>query len=230
MFSLIKLLIKNPGTLWLKWLIDRSVLQWRFGKCNLDIKYMAKAKNVAFGRCNTLYEYSSVSNSSIGDGTYIGPNSKVSNTKIGNFCSIGPEVVIGCGRHSIDEFISSHPSFYSTAGQAGFSFVDRDCFDEYLPIWIGDDVWIGLRSIILDGVKIGSGAIVAAGSVVTKDVEEYSIVGGVPAKKIRMRFSEDVVQSLQINPWYRDDFCQIATMPKRTIDWLRNAKDSDGSN
>ena len=66
--------------------------------------------------------------------------------------------------------------------------------DVLKPTYIGDDVWIGKHSVIMTGVKIGNGAIVAAGSVVTKDVEPYTIVGGVPAKFIKMRFTDEEIK------------------------------------
>jgi serine acetyltransferase len=75
-------------------------------------------------------------------------------------------------------------------------------FDEKKPIHIGHDVWIGARVFIRDGVKIGNGAVVAAGSVVVKDVPDYAIVGGVPAKIIRYRFSEEMIAELLNLKWW----------------------------
>lgn len=204
----------------MKWMFNSVMLRWRLRNNNLSIRYMATAINVEFGKFNTIYENSFIANSSLGDGTYVGVDSRIINSTIGYFCSIGPEVVIGCGRHAVNEFVSSHPSFYSTANQAGFSFANKNEYTEYLPISIGDDVWIGLRVIILDGVKIGTGAIIAAGSVVTNDVEEYSIVGGVPAKVIRRRFSDEVISLLKKHPWHRKSFSEIRDMPKTTSEWL----------
>ena len=70
------------------------------------------------------------------------------------------------------------------------------------PVTIGNDVWIGANVIILSGVSIGDGAIIAAGAVVTKDVEDYSIVGGVPAKLIKYRFSKEQIHRLQKIKWW----------------------------
>lgn len=69
-------------------------------------------------------------------------------------------------------------------------------------IVIGNDVWIGYKAIILAGVKIGDGAIIDTGTLVTKDVPAYSIIGGVPAKIIRMRFAEDIINELKILEWW----------------------------
>lgn len=71
-----------------------------------------------------------------------------------------------------------------------------------LPIFIGNDVWIGAYAVILPGVTIGDGAVIAAGAVVTKDVEDYSIVGGVPAKHIKYRFSKNVIEELKEIQWW----------------------------
>lgn len=80
-------------------------------------------------------------------------------------------------------------------------------FDESSPKnIIGNDVWIGARAMILSGVKIGDGAVIAAGAVVTKDVEPYTIVGGVPAKPIRKRFTDEQIDALiKLKWWDKDD-------------------------
>ena len=88
--------------------------------------------------------------------------------------------------------------------------VDTDLdFDEYENIIVGNDVWIGARAIIMDGVKINNGAIVAANSVVTKDVPAYAIVGGVPAKILKYRFNEKKIETLLNTEWWDDDLQTI---------------------
>lgn len=85
----------------------------------------------------------------------------------------------------------------------GISLVENDTFiNEYSPITIGNDVWIGARVIIMDGVNIGDGAIIAAGAVVTKDVEPYTIVGGVPAKTIRKRTDASSYEKYIKSHWW----------------------------
>jgi acetyltransferase-like isoleucine patch superfamily enzyme len=75
-------------------------------------------------------------------------------------------------------------------------------FQEYKPIEIGNDVWIGARVTVVDGVKIGTGSIIASGAVVTKDVPSYAIVAGVPAKVIRYRLPENDIVFLQQSEWW----------------------------
>lgn len=138
------------------------------------------------GHCHIL-ENCYILNSTIGDYTYISRNALVQNTTIGRYCSISHDFICGLGTHPTDRF-STSPLFYKKNNTFGISLVENDTFiNEYSPITIGNDVWIGARVIIMDGVNIGDGAIIAAGAVVTKDVEPYTIVGGVPAKTIRKR-------------------------------------------
>lgn len=141
----------------------------------------------------------------VGRFTSIGSDSSYVNCRIGSFCSFGPQVLAGLGRHPTD-YVSTSAAFYSPNNNGcRISFVDKSLFEESLPIVIGSDVWLGARTIIIDGVTIGHGAIVAAGAVVTKDVQPYTIVGGVPAKVIRKRFADTIIEDLlEIRWWQRD--------------------------
>lgn len=176
----------------------------------------SSAPGTSFEGKNRLNKGANVSYSLIGLGTYISGSSKLRNVHVGRFCSIGRNVETGFGIHPTS-FLSTHPAFYSTRKQAGFTFVDTDLFEEHkyvdfenrYYVSIGNDVWIGNDVKILDGVKVGDGAIIALGSVVTKDVLPYSIVGGVPAKTIRMRFDDLTVLKLLDMKWWNLDQLEL---------------------
>ncbi len=127
---------------------------------------------------------------------------KLKNTTFGAFCSVGPESIIGgLGKHPT-HFISTHPSFYSNLDQAGLTFTNQSRYAEFSQTTIENDVWIGTRAIVLDGIKIGNGAIIAAGAIVTKDVDPYAIVGGVPARLIKYRFLPETIDFLNRWEWW----------------------------
>ncbi|HNX04936.1 MAG TPA: CatB-related O-acetyltransferase [Opitutales bacterium] len=154
-----------------------------------------------------------ISSSFVGCGTYLVEGCSLRNVRIGRFCSIADNVRCGLGTHPSHTFVSSHPAFFSTNGQAGFTFAAENRFDE-LPrvpgsgyvVEIGNDVWIGSGVRILDGVRIGDGAIIGAGAVVTHDVEPYSINVGIPSRKVRMRFTPEQVDFLLGFQWWNRDF------------------------
>lgn len=126
--------------------------------------------------------------------------------KVGAFCSIGAEVkFLVRAQHPI-QTASSYPMQTMARG--------HDELSSRGPITIGNDVWIGIRSIIQSGVTIGDGAVVAAGAVVTKDVPPYAIVGGCPAKFIRWRFDIETIRKLQEIRWWEWDERDIAEKRK----------------
>ena len=160
---------------------------------------------------NKIGKNTGVVNSKIGNYTYIGDNSSINNTIIGSYCSIAGLVKSGLGNHPVN-FVSTSPLFYSQSKHLKITLADKSFFNECKSekSEIGCDVWIGENVIVMDGIKIGNGAIVAAGSVVTKDVPDYAIVGGVPAKIIKFRFTEDIIKYLQTLKWWEKD-----------IEWLK---------
>lgn len=138
----------------------------------------------------------------IGRYTYGITNTTVENPNliesIGAYCSINKHAKIGTlGNHSL-ETVTTFPFKYIT----GMVFEDEFEDKTNKKIEIGNDVWIGTNAIILPGVKIGDGAVIGAGAVVTKDVPPYAIVGGVPAKLIRYRFEHNIIQSLLEIKWW----------------------------
>ena len=130
---------------------------------------------------------------SVGQGTYGGLNVLTYDEKtrlaIGHYCSIGPGVAfIPSADHYLNH-ISTYPFLVKTLGK-DFEGVSKG------DIIIDDDVWIGYGATILSGVHIGQGAVIAAGAVVTKDVPPYAVVAGVPAKVIKYRFRQEVIDYL----------------------------------
>ena len=184
--------------------------------------------NNNFGGANIVYEDAIVSNSRIGYGTYIGGGCKLDKVEIGKYCSFGENIKVISAAHPSDTIASTHPAFYSTRAQAGFTYAKKDIFDEYklvkegTAVVIGNDVFIGDEALILGGVTIGHGAIIGAGAVVTKDVAPYEIVGGVPAKKIGSRFDDATIEKLLELKWWdkpeswlrehADDFADAAKL------------------
>ena len=116
--------------------------------------------------------------------------------RIGKFCSIADGVRFVFGGHRLDT-ISTFPFRAICFGDAPHA--DATSHGEII---VGHDVWIGVNAVILSGVTIGNGAVVAAGAVVTKDVPAYAVVGGVPAKLIKMRFEPDQVAALEKIQWW----------------------------
>lgn len=159
----------------------------------------------------------SVFRGEMGLGSYIANDSNVIG-RIGRFSSIGSGCFSILGRHPMTKpFVSTSPLFYSLSQK--YTFAKKQLFEENIwtddklkyEIEIGSDCWIGFGVRFVSGVKIGDGAVVLAGALVTKDVPPYAIVGGVPAKIIKFRFNQNEIDLLLSRKWWEND-----------IDWLRN--------
>jgi len=115
------------------------------------------------------------------------------------------------GPHPIHYF-STSPVFYSKSRK----YVKEEIFDEYEYSGytvIENDVWIGVNVVVLAGVKVGNGAVIASGATVTKDVPAYAIVGGVPAKIIKYRFDEGTISKLLDSKWWESDVQKLVKRP-----------------
>lgn len=143
-----------------------------------------------FGKV-TIGKYSSI----CGPATRI--CSGVNSVTIGAYCSIASNVIVQEYYHN--------PNRASTYGVLSTIFNDKNPPGQKISkgaIVIEDDVWIGSNAVVLSGVKIGRGAVIGAGAVVTKDVESYTIVGGNPARVIRKRFSSETIDELEASGWW----------------------------
>lgn len=155
-----------------------------------------------FDKTSALRKFSKSYNVRIGRYSSIGVSCKLLNVVIGNFTVIARNCDIGLGVHPTDT-LTSHSIFYkSKPWKAHLEWKKKMEFGEGKVTHIGNDVWIGAKSTVMDGVSIGDGAIVAAGAVVTKDVPPYAIVGGVPAKVIKYKFSQEIVDRLEEIKWW----------------------------
>lgn len=175
--------------------------QLRFAEANIDHGCSINAKCALHPKVHIL-EMCTLNNVVIECYSYVGKHALLQNVHIGRYCSIANDVTIGLGSHPTHLF-STSPLFYRRRNTFNLPIVDQDFeFDEYKKIEIGHDVWIGAGATIVDGLTVGTGAIVAAGSVVTKDVPPYAIVGGVPARIIKFRFEEEKIAELLSSKWW----------------------------
>jgi acetyltransferase-like isoleucine patch superfamily enzyme len=169
----------------------------RYPKCEIWSHLVAPNVKLGFD-CTIAREVELAPNVSIGDYSYVNTGTIIASGQIGKFCSIGYFCQIGMPDHPVN-FLSTSPRTYGQCNIFGLPVL----WDDYsVPPIIGHDVWIGSNALILQNVRVGSGAIIAGGSVVTKDVAPYTIVAGVPARPIRQRFDAKTIDKLLGEQWW----------------------------
>ena len=160
-------------------------------------------KNCAFGSYVELGEHCIAEETAFGDYTYLFGSNDVIFATLGKFNSIATGVRINPVNHPMRERVAAHHLTYRAAhyglGEDDPSIIQ---WRRARPVLTGNDVWIGYEAVVLAGVTIGDGAIIAARAVVTQDIPPYTIVGGVPARPIRKRFSEPEIQQLLALRWW----------------------------
>jgi len=161
---------------------------------------MSAVKSSSVDPTSKLESGTNFNASTMGRHSFCGYDCDIDAADIGGFVSIASNVVIGGGRHPM-EWVAMSPVFYEgrDSVKAKFSTHKRDPVKRVI---VGNDVWIGRSAILLPGVEVGNGAVIGAGSVVTKSVPAYGVVAGNPARLIRYRFDENTIQRLLKTSWW----------------------------
>ncbi len=157
-------------------------------------------------------------------GRYLGMNEScyIARAQIGAFCTIGARTSINPFNHprdwlSIHEFQYHPDSFNWVDEYRDFRRLERTP-DMYGRVTMGNDVWAGHNVNVLTNVTVGDGAVLAAGSIITKDVPPYAIVAGVPAKVVRFRFDEPTIRRLLQARWWELDLADLSGLPFRDVE------------
>lgn len=174
-----------------------------------------RRRHSRFGQLNRKLLRSGV----IGENTYVVPGCTIvdSRTRIGKFCSIAKNVSIGTTMHPL-QALTTHPVSYT--GEADHLRIppeNRVDFQNKTPVNIGNDVWIGLNAVIMDGVTIGDGAVIGTGAVVTRDIPPYAVAVGIPARVIRYRFEPEIIERLLKTRWWDRSPEVIARLPQGDV-------------
>jgi acetyltransferase-like isoleucine patch superfamily enzyme len=182
---------------WIKDHLRIAAARYKFPRCHIATPYIAG--NVTLGQgCSLSRGVELGPGVTLGDWSYVNSGTLIASGRIGRFCSVGSLCQIGMPNHPMD-FLSTSPKLYGPANV----FDDGQQWDHYAePPEIGSDVWIGAHAFVRQGVRVGSGAVIAAGAVVVKDVPAFAVVAGVPARVMRYRFSSQTIGRILENPWW----------------------------
>ncbi len=162
----------------------------------------AKLRDCHLGAYVEIGERTSLIETEMGDYSYVVNDSDIIYSRIGKFVSIAANVRINPGNHPMQRASQHHFLYRSAQFDLG---EDDDSFFDWrrgFPVSIGHDVWIGHGAIVMPGVNIGTGAVIGSGAVVTKDVADYTIVAGAPAKPLRERFPQPIQDALRQIAWW----------------------------
>lgn len=160
-------------------------------------------RNCELGQFTDVAERVLMAETVLGNYSYVERHSEIIYSTIGRFCAIASDVRINALNHPMER-ISQHKITYRPNEYFLFAKIDKDFREARKAdiVEIGHDVWIGHGAIILPGLKIGHGAVIAAGAVVTKDVEAFAVVAGVPATRIKWRFAKKIRDRILVLAWW----------------------------
>ena len=167
-----------------------------------DIHRTASVRATTFGRFCEVGARTKVAESAFGDYSYVVNDSDIIYTTLGRFCSVASHVRINPGNHPLDRVMLSHASYRSSA--YGLGPDEGEFFDwrRSSPVVLEHDVWVGHGAVVLPGLRIGTGAAIGAGTIVTKDVPPFAVVVGNPGRVLRLRFPEPVIEALLRVAWW----------------------------
>ena len=191
----------------------------------LQFIQIPQVHNTKKDRTSKIRFQSLVVGCNIGKRSYISENSSVLYCDIGNYVSIASNGFIGGASHPVD-WVSTSPVFQDCRSVLKQK-INCKPYDPYTRTIIGNDVWIGTHSLIKAGVSIGDGAVIGMGSVVTHDVGPYEIWAGNPARMIRRRFSDDIIEELLKSEWWNYDdktleiYSDYISSPGKFVDHLQ---------
>jgi virginiamycin A acetyltransferase len=184
---------------------------------NVKLAHLSKIMQCSLKGNNYLGLGSCFNRSNVGKYVAMSYFSYLADCDVGNFCTIAARVSIGAFSHPTN-FLTVHEVGYRNSiasyGETAYDS-DSDIFAKMRSIRteIGNDVWIGDNAVIIKGKKIGNGSIIGAGSVVTRDVEPFSIVAGNPAKLIKKRFSPEIISQIEDSQWWNLSISDLKGVP-----------------
>ncbi len=185
--------------------LKRIYIRLKFSRKNKLSSIVRIGRNVHLNKCDLDFharvaEYATLQHTQIGEYSSVGRYAKIVHTNIGKFCAISWDVTINAISHPHTNLSISAFPYVPYVGD----FVDKR-IQAHAEVEIKNDVWIGANVVVMPNITIGNGAIIGAGAVVTKDVPDYAVVAGVPAKIIKYRFSDEIISDLLKLKWWNWD-------------------------
>lgn len=179
----------------------KSILSLDKIKCKNISFFSIWNENTVLDQSADIRAFTKLYNTKIGKYSRINSGCRLSYVNVKNFTAIGRGSSLGLGQHPLN-YASTQNIFYHPNKMKPEWYQPIDYKDEHKEITIGNDVWIGVECLIMDGVTIGDGAVIGARSVVTKDIPPYAIAVGQPAKVLKYRFSPEIINRLLEIKWW----------------------------